>query len=80
MAFRTCLTLGAVYTAGMLYLYPDLIKDGYDHLFEIASDILEWGNEKVINLHVNFITKLLEWYCYHSYEQTSRAHEIYDGR
>jgi hypothetical protein len=55
MIFRTCLALGAVYIGASLYFYPNLIKDGYDHLFEVASDILEWGNEKVINLHVNII-------------------------
>lgn len=52
MVFRGCLALGAAYIAATLYFYPDLINDGYEHLFEVASDILEWGNEKVINLHV----------------------------
>ena len=40
-----------IYAALEIYMNPNLIQDGIDHLFEIYNDVLNYGNDKIINYY-----------------------------
>lgn len=38
-------------TTAYVYLNPHVILDGVEHFKEIYTDVLSWGNDKIINYH-----------------------------
>lgn len=48
---RIAIASSIVYAAYEVYMNPNLIQDGIDHLFEIYSDVLSYGNDKIINYY-----------------------------
>lgn len=48
---RLIIFVFVVYIGVSLYFNPELIQEGVDHLIEIYSDVLNFGNDKIINYY-----------------------------
>jgi hypothetical protein len=61
---RLSIAIVVVYGAVNVYLNPQLIDDLYEHVFEICTDVFDWGKNHVINYHVTIYFNCLEWNLY----------------